>query len=53
MRSSWTFSRKLALGFAVRRVIGEIEAEERTLLDARQTPRETEAGATRTLQTSS
>lgn len=38
MRSSWTFSRRLALGVAV--------------ILAR-TTRETEAGATRTLQTSS
>lgn len=40
MRSCWTFSRKLALGF------GAIAA-------LAQTTRETEAGATQTLQTSS
>jgi methyl-accepting chemotaxis protein len=64
MRRSWTFSRKLALGFAVIVVAFAIELSTKQQASAveqvhvaiaglAQTTRETEAGATQTLQTSS
>jgi hypothetical protein len=49
MRGSWTFSRRLALGFAAIVVALAIVA----ITGLAQTTRETEAGASQTLQTSS
>jgi hypothetical protein len=64
MRSSWTFSRKLALGFAaIRRQVdliighmlelGAVEQVHVAIAGLARTTHETEAGATQTLQTSS